>query len=175
MSKTIVLFSQNPKTKGTTTTLPVVGKVTFDAKENCIEINSDQVEELLSRDFGIELLTAEGVKAKFEKVKESKIVEKQTAAVEQSKTVLANHSKYSLLECFEAMKAARSKEDQEYLAVLIAELTSLQAGKKEETVNMLDKLGEDEVNGLLSAYPEKEVKKLNSLTDKIAYLKKQMK
>lgn len=50
------LFSKDEKTKGKTITLPLVGDVTFDNQDNSIDIDSEKVESLLAKDFGIELV-----------------------------------------------------------------------------------------------------------------------
>lgn len=55
MSK-VQLFSQDEKTRGKIITLPLVGDQQFDAIDNSISIEPDQVEELLSLDFGIKLV-----------------------------------------------------------------------------------------------------------------------
>lgn len=55
MSK-VQLFSQDERTRGKIITLPLVGDQQFETTDNSISIESDQVKELLSLDFGIKLI-----------------------------------------------------------------------------------------------------------------------
>jgi hypothetical protein len=114
MSK-VKLFSGDKSTLGRPYTLPVVGDVTFSDDDNSIEVDSDKVDLLLDKDFGIKLSPAKDEDFKTKK-----------------------------------------------------EISS------EANVKMLKGLDESEINSLLTPYPEKIVRNLKSLDQKIDYLAKEM-
>lgn len=164
--KTITLFSQNPRTKGTTTTLPIVGEVTFDSTNNSIEVDEDKVEELKAQDFGLVLLTKDEAKAKSLKVQEVKTQLKDTNSI------------LPLAEVFEKLKTGRSEEEKLYLNNLIEDLNISNSQefktKFEESEKMLKTLDEKELNDLLKEYPKDDVKKLNTVEKIIGFLAKKM-
>ncbi len=123
MSK-VKLFSQDQKTKGRSITLPLVNTVSFDETDNSIEVEESLVNDLLSLDFGIKLLTADNIKEQNKKREEVK---------------------------------------------------SKSSGNNTSNEVMLRALSLPEIDGLLSAYPESETKRLNTTEKKILYLVKQMK
>src|ERR1035437_4873342 len=69
MSK-IILVSQDRKTLKRKVTLPVVGDVHFHPETNSIEVDEDKADELLSKDFGIQLVREE--KGESEETSEEK-------------------------------------------------------------------------------------------------------
>lgn len=164
--KTVKLFSQNSRTAGTTTTLPLVGRVTFDKDKNFIEVDEDIISELQKMDFGIELLTQDEIDYKTKKVEEVK------------NQLLENKKIIPLAEAFEKLKEGRSEEEISYLNGLIQDLNNSNneeyKNKISESETMLKTLNEKELKDLLVEYPEKDKKKLKTTKDIIEFLAKKM-
>lgn len=170
MIETIKLFSQNKRTLGTISNLPVIGRVEFDKIDNSIEIDKSLLGQLLAKDCGIVFLTAEGVELKKKE---------ELKAKEAKKTKPVNQGEASLINILRELKTGRSEEEQNYLEELASKLEDSQdlvvKNKKAEAVSMLKSLDEKELKELLSAYPEKETKKLSTTDKIIAYLSEKMK
>jgi hypothetical protein len=72
---TVKLFSQDLRTKGKLMTLPVIGDTQFSSEDNSIEVEGSKLEALLSRDFGIVLMSEEQLQAQEKARKEASKLE----------------------------------------------------------------------------------------------------
>lgn len=63
------IFSNDPRTRGVSVTLPIIGKVTFNSITNCIEVQDDLVDVLLSLKFGMDLSVANAGSAQISNMK----------------------------------------------------------------------------------------------------------
>ena len=169
---TVKLFSQNRRTIGTTTTLPVVGVVTYSKDDNSIEIDADKVDALRARDFGVILLTTEEVE---KKKNEEFLAQKQKHEAKKNlPSILVDQSKHPLQYCIAVLKEGRNKKDQD----LIDEIIEIHFNEGKDDIEVkqndfkiqLEGLEEKDLDELLSEYPKSAISKLKTKADKIDYL-----